>query len=430
VIFASILYLESKMIIKKLAVPLINEKILAQAEHCTIATAAISEQAFDFIKNRLHPKCKIDIVIGLDGLTSPEVLRRVWRHYQDRITLKIYTKNIFHANLYIFDMPFRKAIAFVGTGHLTLGGIKDHEEIFYKITEAKEIEGLRSWLTSYYEFSEPLTENLVDEYELIYPAMKQREIASRDEKEHLIALTTRGFNWDTIRFKTQYFKKEDYLVFANSKASISTAETQLERTNVKNKLLQLHALIREQLSGLSLYEHPDLDNSISVHPSDYPEQKLRTMHLPYGRDKSELARYRSEAKQQDFMTFQVMIQQRDIGVWLVIGKPNGSREDREYFKKQMEDPQYRAVLFKTVQSLGAGYWLEVAGEKKNIESFATKEALWDFTKSDDWRYYTMVIGKNYAPGHPDIGTDTISATIIKEAQKLSLIYKHLKDAKS
>jgi hypothetical protein len=30
------------MIVKKLAVPLINEKILAQAEHCTIATAAIS----------------------------------------------------------------------------------------------------------------------------------------------------------------------------------------------------------------------------------------------------------------------------------------------------------------------------------------------------------------------------------------------------
>jgi hypothetical protein len=149
------------MIIKKLAVPLINDKVLLQAEHCCIATTAISEPAFEFVRARLPLKCKIEIVTGLDGPTSPDVLRRIWRHYHDRMWLRVYTKNIFHANVYIFDLPYRKAVAFVGSGDLTSGGIKDSEEIFYKITDPKEIEALKSWFTGYYEFSEPLTESIV-----------------------------------------------------------------------------------------------------------------------------------------------------------------------------------------------------------------------------------------------------------------------------
>ncbi len=153
------------MIIKKLAVPLINEKILPQVEHCYIATEAVSEEGFDFIRSRIPTKTKMDIVTGVTGPTSREVLHRIWRNYQGRITLNIYTKNVFHANVYIFDLPFRKTIAFIGSGTCTLEGLKDHEELFYKITDAKEIENLKSWFTGYFEFSEPLTEKVILEYE-------------------------------------------------------------------------------------------------------------------------------------------------------------------------------------------------------------------------------------------------------------------------
>jgi hypothetical protein len=43
--------------------------------------------------------------------------------------------------------------------------IKDHEEIFYKVTNEKEIENLKSWFTGYYEFAGPLTETMIQEYE-------------------------------------------------------------------------------------------------------------------------------------------------------------------------------------------------------------------------------------------------------------------------
>ena len=83
------------MLIKKLAAPLINEKLLQQAEHCYIASASVSEAGFDFIRSRIPPKCKMDMVTGLDVPTSPQVLRRIWRNYQGRITLNIYSKNVF-----------------------------------------------------------------------------------------------------------------------------------------------------------------------------------------------------------------------------------------------------------------------------------------------------------------------------------------------
>ncbi len=54
------------MLIKKLAAPLINEKLLQQAEHCYIASASISEVGFDFIRSRIPPKCKMDLVTGLE----------------------------------------------------------------------------------------------------------------------------------------------------------------------------------------------------------------------------------------------------------------------------------------------------------------------------------------------------------------------------
>ncbi|MBT1703376.1 hypothetical protein [Chryseosolibacter indicus] len=415
------------MITKKLAVPLVNDKILGQAVHCYVATTAISESAFEFVRSRLSPKCKIDIVTGLDELTSPAVLRKIWKHYQERITVKIFTKNVFHANVYVFDLPYRKSIGFLGSGALTMGGLKDYEEMFYKITDPKEIEALLSWYTSYYEFSEPLSENLIEEYELIYPALKQREIISREEKEQVIALTARGFRFDSINFRTQYFKKEDYQTFATNKITLNSPSVEAERNTVKEKLLQLHEQIKDHLEGLGFYSSNNADNLISsVDPFYYTDRSVRSMKLIYGRKDSELTGTYNRSRTEDFMNLQVVIRQKDVGVWLVIGKEKGSEEERELFRRKMEEEGYRGSLLKTIQGLGSGYWIEIFGERKPLDSFSTEDALWTFTKYDDWKYYSFIIGKNYTAGSPELSIDNIKTTIEKEAGKLALVYEHLK----
>jgi len=413
------------MIVKKLAVPLINEKILQQAEHVYIATAAISDAGFDFIRTRIPTKTKMDIVTGLDGLTSPGVLKRIWKHYQDRITVRIYTRNIFHANLYIFEQPFRKSVGFTGSGAVTLEGLKDHEEIFNKVTDAKEIEALLSWYTSFYEFSEPLTEEMILEYERIYPVMKQREIISRQEKEQFIELTTRGFSWDAIKFKNQYFKREDYQVLSRVNAIADTEDARAARLAVQSKLLSLHEQILPSVTRLKLHAAAPIVSSIEL--QDQPEGILRSIGLQYGRSEGTLKRYSETARPDDFMTLQVVLQPKDIGLWLYIGKQHGSQEDRTYFRQRMLEEDYRKTFFSLLTTLGTGYWIEVAGEQKPVESFQQADALGEFIQADNWQYYRFVIGRNYTVGDAAIANDVLLKTIEQEFTKLVSLYQHMKD---
>lgn len=174
------------MLTKKLLAPLINDNILHRTEHCYIATAAISESGLDMLMTKLSIKCKVDIVTGLDPPTSPGALRKAIDNYRQRITLRIHTQNFFHANVYAFDMEFRKRVAFIGSGNLTMGGTLKHEELFYRVDTEKQVEEIKSWFTWYFESGITLNEKIVEAYEAMYPAIKERIDASREEKRLLI----------------------------------------------------------------------------------------------------------------------------------------------------------------------------------------------------------------------------------------------------
>jgi HKD family nuclease len=171
------------MIVKKLLARFINDKVLQNAEHCYIATASISEDGFDLLMSRLSRKCHIDIVTGLDLPTDPIVLWKILQQFSDRVTLRVYLRNFFHAETYIFDMPYRKRLAFIGSANFTLNGLKDNEELSYQIDTEKAVEEVKSWFTGYFEDSIDLTEKTIKEYELIFPSIKERENISNGEKK-------------------------------------------------------------------------------------------------------------------------------------------------------------------------------------------------------------------------------------------------------
>jgi hypothetical protein len=415
------------MIIKKLAVPFINDKLLQQVEHCYIATAAISEAGFDFIRTRIPTKTKMEIITGLEMPTSPMVLQRIWRNYQGRITLNIYTRNDFHANVYIFDLPYRKSVAFLGSGHFTLEGIKDSEELFYKITDPKEIESLKSWFIGYYEFAQPLTEALIAEYEWRYPMMKHRDHASHLEKKEFLALTTAGFSWDHIKFKQQYFKKEDYLALSSDKAPVTTPELYAARVSVQNKFKALHELIKNDLRKMELHAPSDTDSIVSsADPVHHTDGQLRSMWLAYGRSTVELKKYDETTTLADLTHVQIMLNQKNMGIYLVAGNRRKAKGDREYFKSSMNDVEYRKQMFNLLSGLGAGYWIDVACERKNTDTFPTEQTLWEFTKADQWIHFDFIIGKNYTPDAVEISNENIASSIVKELDKLSRVLRHMK----
>lgn len=409
------------MIIKKLAVPFINEKLLQQAEHCYIATAAISEEGFDFIRSRIPTKTKMDIVTGLEMPTSPGVLQRIWRNYQGRISLHIYTRNRFHANLYIFDLPYRKSVAFVGSGDCTLGGLKDNDELFYRINDPKEIENLKSWYVGYYEFAQPLTEEIVSEYTLRHPLMKAHEHASRVEREQLLGLTA-GFSWDHIKFRQQFFKKEDYFVFNSAKAGSDSDELRAERTQLQTKLLALHELMKDELAKLGLYAGRTQDELVSsIDPGQHPHGLLRSMSLTYGLHAESVKQ--QPAKNQAIV--QVALGQKELCLQLIVGEARQSQTDREHFRTSMNDDAYRKKTLQLLRAVGPGYWIEVACDQTPVELITTEDALWEITKRDEWQHYRLAIGRCYAPHLPEISQENIAITIIRESTKLVSLVKHM-----
>jgi hypothetical protein len=147
--------------------------------------------------------------------------------------------------------------------------------------------------------------------------------------------------------------------------------------------------------------------------------------LRYGRSGAELKKLTSTL-QSDFITLEVAVLPREIGIRLVIGNIGASKTDREHFYRQMLELEYKVNFFKAISKLGGGYWIELAGDKRAVESFQNEEQLWEFVKTDDWRYYSFVIGKNYSPGEAEIGIDHIANTVMKETERLAEVYGMMK----
>jgi hypothetical protein len=412
------------MLIKKLAVPLVNEKILVQAEHCYIATASISSQGFDFIRSRIPQKTKLDILIGVESLSSPEVLKRILRNYTDRVTMKFFSKNTFHANLYIFDLPYRKSVAFIGSGSLSLEGLKDHEEIFHKISDAKEIEGLKSWFMGYFEFAEQIEERFSEAYEQEYYRWHQREIATRKERSNLLRLTSRGFNWEGIRFKNQFFSKDDFLILSSGNATSLHPGIVEARNTLEQKLLQLAHSIEPVINKAKLYLN-DQGDPVKMEPASRVSTRVTEAGVSFGKGVRELKSMPQDTTAIDFLKFHIIVTQTGVEV-LFFSNASCGKFDRENLLSMLANEDFKGSFYRQVTLLGEKYFLGVAGERKPVTSFTTAELLMSFLSQDQWRYYDFEIGRSFGPGDTDLAIDKIQGTIESCFTQLLPIYDAFK----
>lgn len=313
------------MIVKKLLVPFVNTKLLQQAEYCYVATPAISEAGFDFFMSKVSPKCKVDIVTGLDLPTSPAVLRKISDRYRHQVALRIYTRNLFHASVYAFDLPYRKRMAFIGSGEFTLGGLLKNEELSYQVKVEKEAEDIKLWFARCFEEGIELTDRMINEYEVIYPLIRAREVNSARDKKQFIEAYINPFNWNDIDLSKHYFIKEDYLVFENLKALMNTDTIQAERLRVWHKLLALHEELKTYTTRKKIYAHFDPNQIVSsVNALHHMDDRVSAMWLSYSRSEKELKEY--NAAPADLLQLQLIIRQHDFSLLLMPGQ-QGSRKE-------------------------------------------------------------------------------------------------------
>jgi HKD family nuclease len=184
------------MLVKKLLARFINDKVLQNAEYCYITTDVISMAALDLFMGKVGIRCKVDIVTGLGLLTSPDVLRKILANYRERVRLRIYTKNAIHAKVFAFDLPYRKRLAFIGSGNFTIEGLAENEELSWQTSTEKEVEELKIWFNKYFEDSIQLVPEIITAYEPVYQAALERWETSDREKKQFMESIAGLFNID------------------------------------------------------------------------------------------------------------------------------------------------------------------------------------------------------------------------------------------
>ena len=199
--------------------------------------------------------------------------------------------------------------------------------------------------------------------------------------------------------------------------------------SVQTKLLLLHEQLKDHLRKLKLYSANDPNAIVSsLNPTQHTDSQLRSMWLSYGRSEAELRKYQV-TELTDLMHLQIILRQKDVSLCLLAGAPLKGKVDREYFWAKMNDADYRKQFFTLLTGLGADYYIEVGCEQKSTQAFLNEDALWEFTKADQWMFYSFTIGKNYSSADIELSKETIATTLAKEFDKLVLVYKHMEASK-
>jgi hypothetical protein len=322
------------------------------------------------------------------------------------------------------DLPYRKSVAFIGSGSFTLGGMKDNEELFWRVNDPKEIEFLKSWFTGYFEFGETLTDEMVEAYEIVYKRIMQRKVHSQQDKHDVMELTTRGFNWESVKFKFQFFKKEDFQTLSPGNADKSNPVVVSGRETLKQKLSTLRESIKRDISLLKL--HPIEAHTISQIGLDTRfDQRINELGLAFGRSESTLKKFGAGVTVEDFISLQVSVRQKEVRIALA-GHAGVGRIDRENMLLRMSDPDFKSNFFKVLATLGPEFKTEVAGGVQAVSSLQNEDALQNFLSRDDWKYYNFWIGRSFSPGDPAITDDKIAETIVEAFRQLVPVYEAMR----
>lgn len=407
--------------------------LLPKADEVWIACAMISKYGLSFIQDRIKPNVKLNILVGIDLPTSPEILNKLKElNSLEKIETKLFYREerFYHPKLYVVKSNDNFS-AIVGSGNCTMGGLEKNLEISLRTDDKETCKGLVKYFDIYFKLGEHITTEFIENYKLIYERRKEREKEDRKEIK-LISNTEEAFSLEGIDFKNQFFGFEHFAAFEGTKPYSHKLEINEERHLVWKRLFDLHELVTPIIDKKEwdLHPHHQFDNIISsyVH-SSWTSESLDSLWLHYGRHEKELKKYKDtfgdNQSSMYHMRIQILVKYDSVNYWCRVGKNGGSVVDREYFKEQMKNKEYRDVFFELVMKLDDEYWILINDEYKGVRDFNSPEELHEFTRKDKLKYY-FIIGNSISPSDERISKTNILGTTEKEFEKLHPIYEHIR----
>lgn len=418
------------------------ELLLPDAEHLWVAVALVKESAFDFLQTNLKTDCIQHFLVGIDLPTPPSALRKLQSKLEKGVfECAIYKSSFnFHPKVYVIKTA-ETYTAFIGSSNLTDGGFENNIELNYKITNQEDCLSILNWFNSLFKEGYPLNDENIGAYESQFETVKdiEEQIKRTRKNIKLKKPNNTTHQLDDIDFSDRYFKKEHHLAcrkelhYSDSECAIA------ERELAKARCIELHdtifPLFKDYGIGI-LQPNPMPDHLISMIRQIDPTKPraINAMWLSYGKNEKEIKEYQKlvgpdQKAKQTFIhhaRLQIRIDDKNIGIWLLFAKENeGGLFDREFFKSQMRNRDYRENFFKMVKSLPNDYFISVGDSSQYLHLFDTAEELHEFCKKDHIQKY-FIIGKDYKITDDEMSETNLPTETLKVFKLLFPFYEMMR----
>lgn len=398
-------------------------KELRHAQSVWIASAMISHKGWSFLQKNL-PKNAIQFyLIGIDLATDPKVFESILTNAD--INARVYeTRYTFHPKTYLIQRKDDSFTAFVGSSNTTGWGLEKNVEMNFQINDQNECRKLLTWFNSLFYDGYLVTHDFVTDYKAKFKrtSLKVKEI----EKE------VETIKSNLTKAKGQFFSRNHHAVFHEKYHEIENENLKNIRKEVSTKLKELHSSIYPQFNtyGLTdLHCHHSKREIVSRYFfNSYSGFYINAMWLHYGKSFAQLQAYSSADKSfnkpDSFINnirMQVIIHEDSIGIWLVLGRNNGSKIDREHFRNQMKDTSIQKKFYKSFKKLGNEYWIDVPNAPDFDDINSPAELLQQLQKDRLEEYF--IIGCDIDWLDKRLSEKNLSKTVLLEFKKLYPLYK-------
>lgn len=399
---------------------------LIDAKSIWIATAMISNNGWDFIQKNISKNTAQHFLIGIDLATEPKVFVTLLDNLH--INARVYqTTFTFHPKVYIFQKVDNTYVAYIGSSNTTNWGLEKNVEMNFQVNDQDECKKLLNWFKNLYKEGYLITEDFVNDYKSKFnKASFRRKVIEQDIDK---------ISNELSKDEGQFFSRNHHQIFEKKYHRVNSEDLKRIRKEVREKFIVLHKIIYPQfkLYGLSALNcHHNSREIVSRHFfNQFSGNYINAIWLHYGKSQKELLKYEngdlSINKPDSFINnlrLQVIIYQDSLGIWLVLGRNNGSYNDRTYFREQMKDENIRKIFFETFKKLGNDYWMNIKN-MPSIKDIKTPEQLHLFTQKENINDY-FIIGCDIDWLDKRLSNENISNTILTEFQKLYPLYELMK----
>lgn len=406
------------------------EPHLREAKEIWVAVALMNDNALEKIQSSIPEETIQHFLLGIDLPTSPTVFETLKEISGERISAAFFKQaNTFHPKVYIIKKA-TEMVAFIGSANATMGGFSKNYEMNFCITRQEDCLMLLGWFNELNGSAKEITDEFIENYKIAYKRNRFWSSVQKSNLDNLFTTFNESALLDNIK-EGQFFRQSDFDAFSPEFHTDTSEYAKERRSNVRDRFLELHDIIFPLFNE---YGITDLHTPASRR--NYTSQYFHSrgiinekdaLWLNYGKSESQLS-----ACDDDTFTNNIRIQiilrnnekEKYIGIWLFVGKPNKSIEDRVFIKERASDIIFINLFRALLQELGDSYWINIGEEEYGVSELDTRD-LSGFLEADDFSDY-YIIGRNYDPNSEDLSNENISETVLTEFSKLFKLYQLIK----